>query len=193
MTEVKNGLWEALRLVQSQAPTLPKDATNPHFKSKFTPLDTIVKTVGPLLANNGLVWTAKPSHDDGKPVLRYELVHADTGDAIADAMPLFMGKESSQDLGSAITYARRYALSSVLNLVSDEDVDGSQPATQPAKPFGDSANQDAIGRASAALTKLCKGNEELARAGWGELKGQFGGYMPEAAAFALEWLAETLV
>ena len=44
------GLYEAVLAVQAAAETLPKDGINPHFKSKYTPLDTIVEKVGPLLA-----------------------------------------------------------------------------------------------------------------------------------------------
>jgi hypothetical protein len=47
-------------------------------------------------------------------------------------MPLLLDKRNSQGLGSAITYARRYALTAVLNLVADEDDDGNQASSPPA-------------------------------------------------------------
>lgn len=125
-------LLEAVVAVQGEVGTLPKDAVNPHFKSKFTPLDTIVERVGPVLAKNGLSWRAFPSSDEqGRPVLKYRLSHV-SGETEEDAMPLLMGKQDMQGLGSAITYARRYALCAVLNLVADEDDDGNQ--TQAPKP-----------------------------------------------------------
>jgi hypothetical protein len=133
----------ALLKLQDAAPTLTKDATG-QIQSrsyKYTPLDTIVEKIGPLLVDNGLVWTTRPSGSAEAPTLVYELIHAESGEAIAGEMPLMIGENpTSQALGSAITYARRYALTAVLNLVADEDDDGAaaqsygRTAQKPAGP-----------------------------------------------------------
>jgi len=121
-----SGLYTALLAVQSEAPTLPKDGVNPHFRSRYTPLDTIVEKIGPLLAKHGLVWTALPCRDeDGQPALRYRLIHAASGEQLEGVMPLLLTKTDPQGMGSGLTYARRYSLCAVLNLVADEDDDGS--------------------------------------------------------------------
>jgi hypothetical protein len=136
-------LLSALAALQAELPKLPKDKTNPHFHSKFTGLDTIVDTVGPLLAKHRLVWVTKPDRDELGPYLEYRLAHLDAPESLAGRMPLLLAKDDMQGLGSALTYARRYALSSVLNLVADEDDDGGAasgggggyghtPASQPA-------------------------------------------------------------
>src|SRR4051794_12553128 len=123
---IMKGLLGALLAVQQEAPTLRKDATNPHFKSKYVSLDTIVETIQPLLSKHGLVWTTLPCRDDtGAPALRYRLVHAETGEAFEDVMPLLVQKQDPQGFGSALTYARRYSITAVLNLVADEDDDGN--------------------------------------------------------------------
>jgi hypothetical protein len=109
-------------------PTLRKTATNPHFRSKFCPLDEIVETVTPILYKHGLAWSTMPSVQDGAPVLRYQLQHAESGTGLTDAMPLLLSKNDAQGQGSAITYARRYAITAVLNLVADEDDDGNGAA-----------------------------------------------------------------
>lgn len=125
-TPTKDGLLAAMLAVQAEAPTLPKDKVNPHFKSKFTPLDTIVETIKPLLCKHGLVWSTLPCADEhGRPALRYRLAHVATGEALEDVMPLLLVKADPQGQGSAITYARRYTLCAVLNLVADDDDDGS--------------------------------------------------------------------
>lgn len=149
-----SGLLEALCAFQGEAPTLPKDGKNPHYGSKFTKLDTIVEKVGPLLAKNGLVWTTLPSRSqsDGKPVLRYRLAHAPSGEVLEDEMDLMLARAGAQDQGSAITYARRYAITAVLNLVSDEDDDGHR-ATQPS---GESAQKATGGGASGKQIGLIK-------------------------------------
>jgi hypothetical protein len=129
-----SGLLAAMLAVQAESPKLPKDGTNPHFKSKFTKLETIVEKVGPILNKHGLVWFAMPSRskDDGKPVLRYRLAHAPSGEALEDEMDLMLARSGAQEQGSGITYARRYALVSVLNLVADEDDDGHAASGPPA-------------------------------------------------------------
>jgi hypothetical protein len=123
------GLLPALLAVQAEAPTLPKSGFNPHYKSRFTPLDDIVERIGPLLHKNGLVWTTWPSIADGQPSLKYKIAHAPSGEAEEGEM-LLLGKQDAQGQGGAITYARRYALCAVLNLVADEDVDGNTPQGQ---------------------------------------------------------------
>jgi N6-adenosine-specific RNA methylase IME4 len=120
----------AILAVQGEAPTLKKDKTNPHFKSKYTPLDTIVETIGPILHKHGLVWMTLPGTDErGEPALSYRLAHAATGEVLEGTMSLLLSKNDAQGMGSAITYARRYALTAVLNLVSDDDDDGACATT----------------------------------------------------------------
>lgn len=134
MAEETGGLYAAILAVQGEAPTLPKDktATVPtkkggEYSYSYTALDTIVEKIEPLLHKNGLVWLAKPSwRADLGPSLKYKLAHAPTGEAEADEMPLMLAEDAdAQALGSAITYMRRYALVSVLNLVADTDDDGA--------------------------------------------------------------------
>ena len=70
-----------------------------------------------------------------QPVLRYRLTHAATGEHIEDTMPLLITQPTPQGMGSALTYARRYSLCAVLNLVADADDDGQ--AAKPAKAKGE--------------------------------------------------------
>ena len=127
------GLYEAVLAVQAAVGTLPKDGLNPHFGSRYTPLDTIVETVGPLLAEHGLVWMTFPTRNaSDQPSLRYQLTHAPSGEHVGDMMPLQATQPTPQGMGSALTYARRYSLCAVLNLVADVDDDGTGGAA-PAK------------------------------------------------------------
>lgn len=166
----QTGLAGALLAFQAAAPTLAKDGRNPHFNSRFTPLDTIVETIQPLLAEHGLVWVALPCRDDdGAPALEYQLIHAATGELLRGRMPLLLTKQDPQGFGSALTYARRYALTAVLNLVADEDDDGNrasrrqtngqsrQPTAAEAKQTERPANakQRGLLNARAADAELC--------------------------------------
>jgi hypothetical protein len=151
-TEPAHGtLVEALLAFHAEAPDLHKDKANPAFRgSKYLSLDGLTDAVRPLLTRHGLVWTAMPSSLDGNPALSYRLLHK-TGELIEGTMPLMLSKQDAQGQGSALTYARRYALMAVLNLVADEDDDGHGAsgegqgvAASPPSPPGPSQHKDDV-------------------------------------------------
>lgn len=136
----ETSLLGAMLALQAEAPKLHRDATNPHFRNRYASLDGIVETVNPLLQKCGLVWTTLPVSDEhGQPALYYRLAHAESGEQIAGTMPLLLTKNDSQGMGSAITYARRYSLCAVLNLVADEDDDGNEASSGPTGRVSSSA------------------------------------------------------
>ena len=92
---------------------------------KYLSLDKLMAEVLPLLNKHGLVWMTHPTKETGEPSLRYTLIHPASGEREGDILPLMLDKANSQGLGSAITYARRYALTAVLGIVPDEDDDGA--------------------------------------------------------------------
>lgn len=151
MTDTKTGLLAALRAVQTEAPAMPKDKVNPQFKSKYTSLDMIVEKIEPLLDKHGLIWTTLPGGTHDSPTLSYRLAHVKTGEALEGTMPLLLDKPTAQALGSALTYARRYSMCAVLNLVTDEDDDGRAASTygksSPAKPTPKPAPKPASAKA----------------------------------------------
>ena len=150
MTAAKGSLLEAMLAVQAESPTIAKNATNPHFRSKYAPLDTIVETVGPILAKHGLVWTTLPTVNN---TLMYRLTHAPTGEALEGEMPLLLAKNDAQGFGSAITYARRYAMVAVLNLVADDDDDGNAASAGAAAAPAQTSGGAAYGQRSGASEK----------------------------------------
>lgn len=125
-------LTQALLKIQMELPTIDKDGINPHFKSKFATLSNIMNKVLPVVNKHGVFVSQAPDTLDGQPVLVTTLVHAASGEQVASTMPLFLVKNDPQAQGSAITYARRYALVSMLGLVVDDDDDGSKASAKPA-------------------------------------------------------------
>lgn len=120
-------LGPALLAAQRAAPELQRDSTNPGFKgSKYISLDSLVATVLPVLNEHGIVLVQSPTvSQDGRPALRTKLLHAESGEFEEDTMLLELEKSTPQAQGSAITYARRYSLMSMLGLVADADDDGN--------------------------------------------------------------------
>lgn len=118
-------LAAALVAAQLEMPAVEKDGTNPHFKSSFTTLGKLIATVRPVLNRHGIAVTQLPSRDEqGKPTLVTRLVHSG-GDSMEETMPLILAKQDAQALGSALTYAKRYALAAALAIADQEDDDGN--------------------------------------------------------------------
>lgn len=122
-------LAEALLNVQKNVPPLEKDGTNPHFKNDYVTLDNLISTVLPLLHAEGVLLmqplSLSQSSDGPVPVLETRFVHTSSGEERVFIVPLVLDKQTSQGLGSAVTYTRRYALASALGLVSETDDDGN--------------------------------------------------------------------
>lgn len=129
------GLAAKLLKAQRAFPSIGKSATNPHFKNSYVSLDDLIEAVVPILNDNGIVLMQHPTmSEDGSPTLTTFLIDVEeadgeAGDDMQSEMPLILDKNNSQGLGSAITYARRYALMSILGLAADEDDDGNKAST----------------------------------------------------------------
>ena len=113
---------------------LVKSASNPHFKSRYLPLDGLVEAVAPALFKEGvlLMQGADPEDDNGVTLIT-RLIHAPSGQYVQNTVRVPMDKGTAQGAGSAITYARRYGLQALLGLVAEEDDDGNA-ASAPRPP-----------------------------------------------------------
>ena len=135
-------LYKALLKYQQKGITVGKNATNPFHKNKYATLDHIYKEVVPALNACGLVLTQEPSYEDGSVFVTTRVTHADTGTSIScQAGCAVDGK--AQDVGSAITYLRRYGFS-LVGLVTDDDDDGNAAGKPKDKkePSGKNAEQN---------------------------------------------------
>lgn len=123
-------LYAALVKFQSLLTPVGKSVTNPYFKSKYAPLNEVVELINPLLAQCDLaVLQPMTSFDDGTPALKTIVIHV-SGQSIENVTPLFLVKNDPQSHGSAVTYARRYGLMSMLGVVADEDDDGNKSSNR---------------------------------------------------------------
>lgn len=117
---------KALSAFNAEVGALAKDAKNPFFKSDYLTLDKIIEETRPILQKNGLSLMQFPSGDGQTVSVTTMLLH--TSGEFIEAEPLIMkpAKNDPQGLGSAITYARRYAYQAILSLNTGEDDDGNQ-------------------------------------------------------------------
>jgi hypothetical protein len=151
-------------LIKARAAFSPavKDATNPHFQSKFVSLAGVITAIDQALDANGLI-VLQPTRigDDGKTVLVTTLLH-ESGEWIAGEYPITAAKQNDpQAEGSAMTYARRYALMAMVGIAPEDDDGNAASAPARAKPkaaapdFGkqikDAATTDDLGKIGAAI------------------------------------------
>jgi hypothetical protein len=121
-----NELATALVGAQAEFSAVPKSSVNPFFKSKYAPLPEVMASATPILSKWGLAISQFIGVDEeGRDILTTYLLHK-SGQYISQDMRLHLGKDdTSQALGSSVTYARRYQILSVLGMVADEDDDGN--------------------------------------------------------------------
>jgi len=124
------------------------DKENPHFKSKYASLGAVVEAIKPALSKYGLWFIQRIVPQPGCAAVETVIMHT-SGELIScgiTAVPV--GRNDAQGYGSALTYAKRYSLSSAFGVVSDEDDDGNvacettkqvqkSPVVQPKSNAGD--------------------------------------------------------
>lgn len=117
-------LSKALTAFQKAAPPIPKDkeANVGSYSYKYADLASIWDKIRGILADNELSVMQSPSSFQGEQTLTTMIAHS-SGEFVSDTMTLKIVQDTPQGQGSAITYARRYALSAMLGLVADDDND----------------------------------------------------------------------
>lgn len=142
-SESTSSIASALAKAQAEIKTAIKDATNPHFKSRYADLVAIVESCRPALSKNGIAVIQGGEKKEGSWVLTTRLAHS-SGEWYECDFPLLARDNSAQAMGSATTYAKRYALAAMVGVVADDEDDDGEGAMgripqkkQPVKPTQD--------------------------------------------------------
>lgn len=132
-------LAKALAAAQGELKDAVKDAVNPHFKSKFATLSSVRSAITPTFTKYGLAVTQlnEPHGDAGVCVVTL-LMH-ESGEWIRSRLYVPVSKKDAQGFGSALSYARRYALAMIANIASDEDDDANEAVSSPKREMYESA------------------------------------------------------
>jgi hypothetical protein len=110
-----------------------KSANNPHFKSKYADLTSVIEAIKPALVANGLFFTQSPRPNEKGVEIETTLHHAGGDTFSLGSLFVPADRNNAQAFGSALTYARRYALVTAFG-VPVEDDDGNAAAQAPAAP-----------------------------------------------------------
>lgn len=104
-----------------------KDAKNPFFKSEYVPLENVAEAITQTATKYGLAFSQYATTTENGNVSVGTIVFHESGEYI-EYPPLILKPENTkpQSIGSAITYAKRYALSAIFGITSDKDDDGNK-------------------------------------------------------------------
>jgi len=182
-------LAAALAAVQAELPRLGKAETGKvsgknkdgeffSYEYSYADLASVSRAIMPLLGEHGLAFTAFPTVVERNLVLRYHLLH-ESGEQLAGEYPLT--GSTAQQLGSSITYARRYCLCAVTGIAPDEDDDAA--AADGAKAAQQAQQQAEVDATTAAeqaqYAKDRAHGIDAVRGAWAAQYGEFNGAKAE--------------
>jgi hypothetical protein len=115
-------LADALAKAQGDMKPAKKDSENPFFKSNYADLAAVWEAIRVPFSKYGLSIAQVPAHvsSDGMVTLSTVLLHA-SGEWIAGDLTMKAAKNDPQAIGSCLTYARRYALSAITGVATEDD------------------------------------------------------------------------
>ena len=121
----KRNLATALAKAQAECQNVVMNKTNPHFRSRYADLAAVRDAIIPVFNKHGLSIVQCPSADaETGFFLETRLMHS-SGEEMVFRFPLPGDVNKMQQIGSAISYARRYTLSAIGGVASEEDDDGN--------------------------------------------------------------------
>ncbi|WP_416398082.1 ERF family protein [Allohahella sp. A8] len=123
-------LASALAKAQAEIGNAAKNSKNPHFKSSYADLAEILNTTRPVLSKHGLSVVQMPGYGEQLVTLTTLLMHS-SGEYIESECCTPIAKHDAQQVGSALTYLRRYSLAAVCGIAQEDDDGNAATAAAP--------------------------------------------------------------
>lgn len=122
-SETTQAIFSAIIALQSEMSAISrsKEVKAGKFSFRYAPLDSIMDAIKPLFNKNGLAVI----QGIDETTLTTRLVHS-SGEWVESATFLNRDHANMQGFGGEVTYKRRYALSALIGLVSDDDNDAPE-------------------------------------------------------------------
>lgn len=121
-------LATALVKAQKEMKEAKKDSANPFFSSRYASLASVWEACHDALTSNGLSVIQSPTFKEGKFFLTTTLLHV-SGQSISGEYLVSPEKSTPQGFGSAYSYAKRYSLAGMVGVVSIDEDDDAEAAT----------------------------------------------------------------
>jgi hypothetical protein len=125
-------LYEKIAKVQDDVQNISKDADNPFFKSKYATYEKVIETVYPVMRKYKLMslHSFTPSAKENHLIVTTDIRDLESDSFWGSQLEIPLAKNDPQSAGSAITYAKRYALLAMLGLGTEDD-DGNVASNPP--------------------------------------------------------------
>lgn len=166
---------KAMNSAQRSMRPASKDSTNPHFRSKYSDLASVMEAIREPIGINGLsVWQDATLDEIGVKVTT-RIVHVSGEWVEFGPLTIPLAKKDAHAVGSACSYGKRYALCAALGVVSDEDDDGNKASQIQERKQKSCENQDNIitQEETIEFNKLLKQcGQEFEDKVWGHLRSQ---------------------
>jgi hypothetical protein len=153
-SETIGKLSESLAKAQGTMKPAVMNKENPFFKSKYADLQSVWDAIRDPFSKNGLSVIQTTEVVDSGTIVNTTILHS-SGEWISSALKLNPTQNTPQGVGSALTYARRYALSAIAGVCADEDDDANAaegkdfPKTPPVVSAAASKKENARPKAEA--------------------------------------------
>jgi len=122
MQAAKQNIYQKLQCFQSVVGKVTKEGTNTHFRNKYADINAVLETIMRPLTECGLVVVQSPTYQDERYALKTQIINVEEPNELIESVtPLMVQKQDMQGYGSAVTYARRIALISMLDLGTEDD------------------------------------------------------------------------
>ena len=145
---------ESLVRAQSEMKHAHLDGSNPHFKSRYSTLQSVIDAVKPALNRHGIAFVQK-AHPHEKGVMVETVFLHESGESLSAGLVFVpTEKQNAHGMGSAYTYAKRYGLAMACGIGADEDDDGNSAVEAAKERSGVSAT--VAKDAAAQLTQKAK-------------------------------------
>jgi ERF superfamily len=168
-SEAINEISAALAKAQGEIANPAKDAQNPHFRSSYADLASGVNAIRSPLAKHGLAYL-QATRLDGEILMVDTRISHVSGQWIESEFPACRFPAKPQEVGSALTYARRYALFALIGIAGEDD-DGNaananetparKPPVKPAGEFFDVDTSQVTRDTILFAIDLCSSEDEL--------------------------------
>jgi hypothetical protein len=139
MSDQIGELAKALSKAQAKMRHAKKDNINPHFKSKYADLSSVIDEIREPFAENGLSLVQVPGND-GPIINCTTLIMHESGQWIKGLFGLTPVQSTPQASGSCLTYVKRYSIQSMAGLGSGDDDDGNAASAPKSMGFNSHAN-----------------------------------------------------
>lgn len=142
-SESIKSLAAALSAAQPQIEGAAKDKTNPHFKSQYSTLSSVADALALPLKNNNLAYVQIAHDREHAAAVETIILHVSGEWLGCGVVAVPVSKLDAQGFGSAMTYARRYSLSTAFGVVPEDD-DGNQASKAPPRLSAAATAHDAM-------------------------------------------------